>query len=113
MSLPCIAFYYPNKIYQLPWPLSDALANESNETLCGTRWLNGTTTETAYLNLTLCQPDTEKHLFGRLWGGNLTVLGHLAGTGYLPQMSGILLWKMWASVPTVLIGLSTRASAIF
>ena len=25
-----------------------------------------------------------------MWGGNLTVLGHLAGTGYLPQMSGIL-----------------------
>ena len=65
-------------------PLATTLANENNDTVDAILdWLNGTTTETAYLNLKLCQPNTKKHLFeGRLWGGNLTVLGHLAGAGY-------------------------------
>ncbi len=73
-------------------PLATTLANETQDNIESIlEWLCGETNETSYVNLV----PRLKHNFnatylGRLWGGNLTVLGNLAGTGFLPDLPGIL-----------------------
>jgi muramoyltetrapeptide carboxypeptidase len=73
-------------------PLATTLADESPEDIDAVLdWMSEQTTEASYINLTPCADShSSESISGRFWGGNLTVLGHLAGTGFLPKMPGIL-----------------------
>jgi len=72
--------------------LATTIADEAQEDVDAVlEWMCEETVETSYVSLTPLQPlETMTPICGRFWGGNLTVLGHLAGTGFLPKMPGIL-----------------------
>ncbi|MBL92381.1 MAG: hypothetical protein CMH56_11300 [Myxococcales bacterium] len=73
-------------------PLATTLADEDDVDIDATLdWLTGDCTEMAYLNLKpLNDGFSDGELRGTLWGGNLTVLGHLVGTQCLWQKPSIL-----------------------
>ena len=73
-------------------PLATTLGDEDDASIdASLDWLNGSCTEMAYLNLkALNDGFSDGELRGTLWGGNLTVLGHLVGTNALPDLPGIL-----------------------